>query len=445
MELARAVVATNRRADARLRQFASIRLEDAEVGVHHAFKRYGLTALVEIENLDVPGVKNFPFVRFSSWIKYLLKSNRFSRQLCGCGDFGTMHAVLLEFWERFRVLFPTHDVFKRADDGVIQLSHAVPYFSHSDEGRSQKKDPLWVLSCHGAIGRGTRLYLKKRKHLKPIPQNEQGLNFIGQTFSTQFLICTILRKEANQHEGCIEEIVAKFTEDCAALASDGVRHNGSTYWMIPLGTKGDLPALIKLGGFTRTFYNVPRRSSTKTPCGGICHLCLGGQEKNDRTGATDIPYEDLNENPIWESTMNNVDPWDEIPNILQGIPTRPGALAEFFCLDIWHNFHLGAAKHWVASALVVIAESGLMPQSSMEEKFAAMTQAYQSFCRSQRIPMWIKDVSRDSLTFLQSSAEPKGKWNKGSCSTTMMLFLDDYCQKNVKGKTEIPVLLMIVP
>jgi hypothetical protein len=143
--------------------------------------------------------------------------------------------------------------------------------------------------------------------------------------------------------------------------------------------------------------------------------------------------------------MHSVEPWTQRPEIVGNTPVNHARLAEFFCLDLWHCFHLGVCKHFVASALVVIAESGLLPRSSMEMKFQSMTREYRDFCRDQKLPLWITEISRETLNFPQGSALPLGKWNKGSCSTTMMLFLNFYCNKFIKGKTDDPVLLMIVP
>lgn len=445
VELARAEVQTNPIADRRLRDFAGVRIADAEVGCHQVFKKYGLSAAVEIEKLELFGMKDFPYIPFSTWAQYLLDTNRFTRQLCGCRDFNTMRSVLTEFWSRYHALFPNHEIFSKADAGEVALERTVPFFSHTDEGRSQKHDPLWVLSCHGALGRGTRLYLKMRKHRKAVGQNEMGLNFVGQTWSTQFLLCTVLKRKVDDFDTSLELLLRKFSEDCSNLATRGLSHEGQTIWLLHLGTKGDLPALNKAGGFTRTFLNVPKRPSTKTPCEGICFLCLGGQESNPRTGAADVPYEDLGENPIWEGTMHSVEPWTQRPEIVGNTPVNHARLADFFCLDLWHCFHLGVCKHFVASALVVIAESGLLPRSSMEIKFQSMTREYRDFCRDQKLPLWITEISRETLNFPQGSALPLGKWNKGSCSTTMMLFLNFYCNKFIKGKTDDPVLLMIVP
>ena len=440
VELARAHVAENPRVSPEIRRFACVKVKDAEIGVHALLGEYGLRVPLTIHNIDAAGIQ-FPSLKLSDWAKHLWDTGRFARQLVGC-SVDQMPAVLTEFWVRYKELYPNHEIFRLG----IDFRYAVPFYSHTDEGRSQKHDPIWVLSCHGALGRGTRRFVAEGKHRKPISENEMGLNFLGQTMSNQFLICTILKKVASDYPGALAVLLGAFAADAATLCREGLDCSGHRIRLVHLGTKGDLPALGKIGHFTRTFSHVARRPSTKTPCEGVCHLCLGGQEANPRTGAQHFPFEDLTPTPVWEPTMHTVLPWgdDDQPEILQNLPVDRETISGFFCLDIWHNFHLGACKHWIANAWVVIVESQLLPRMSVEDKFKNISEEYVSFCEQHRLGMWITEISREALTWPQSSATPIGKWNKGSCSTTMMMFLDYYCQKFVKGKSDDPLLVMIV-
>ncbi|CAL1152960.1 unnamed protein product [Cladocopium goreaui] len=439
VELAQAEVAHNPRVCPKVREFSAIRLADAEVAVHKFFQRYGLSVPIQVYNAEIAGTKAFPYLKLSDWVLFLWNTGRFARQLVGC-SLEQMPAVLTQYWRRFRALFPHHEIFGLEG---IDLAHTVPYYSHTDEGRSQKHEPIWILSCHGALGRGTRRFVTEKKRTKPISENEMGLNFLGQTFSTQFLLCTITKQVSNMHPEAISQLLNLFATDAAMLACEGILCDGTRLRLVHIGTKGDLPALGKVGGFTRSFLHVPKRPSTQNPCEGICHLCLGGQEENIRTGAEHFPYEDLRPRPCWEQTMHTVLPWRTEPDMISGLPINREEASGFFCLDLWHIFHLGICKHFVANSLVMIAESDLLPRSSMENKFKSMTDEYVTFCRTNRLAMWITEISRDTLLFPQGSVAPVGKWNKGSCSTTMMLFLEHYCTKFIKGKSDDEQLLLI--
>ena len=53
VELAQAEVAHNPRACQKVREFAAIRLSDAEVGVHKLFQRYELSAPIDVYNAEI--------------------------------------------------------------------------------------------------------------------------------------------------------------------------------------------------------------------------------------------------------------------------------------------------------------------------------------------------------------------------------------------------------
>ena len=276
-----------------------------------------------------------------------------------------------------------------------------------------------------------------------LSQNQMGLNFLGQALSTQFLISCLTKETSNEYPGAIVQIMQEFAKDAASLATDGLCHEGQRVWLVHLNTKGDLPALTRMGSFKRSFWNCPRAPSSKKACMGICHLCKGGQEVDRSTGQIAFPFEDISASPCWEQTMFAAPAWDEVPDILVGVPLNRGEVSSFFALDVWHNFHLGVAKQWIASSFVVIAESSLL-QGSIEVKFQSITEKYKRFCHEQRIAPWVTDISRDSLSWPQSSAAPNGKWNKGAASTHLMLFLSNFCEEMIKGKTDESILLYIV-
>ena len=429
-----------------MRQLAAVRVSDAERGVHDVLRRHQLIPNVPIQRADLgenEAAKSFPYLKMSSWVKFLLETDRFTRHLCGADSFEKMQVVLPEFWARFEKLYKDHEVFEWARNGRLDLRYAVPVYSHTDEGRTQKKEPLWVFSLHAALGRGTRSFIEKKKHLMPLASNEMGMNFLGNTWTSNYLIATMHKRFSNAHPEAMENLLKLIAEDMAMLASEGVSVGGHHVWLIHVGTTGDLPALGKLGGFVRSYSHVARRPSSKKAGEGICHLCLGGQEEDARTGADAFPFEDVGPNPIWEPSMHVKLPWQEEPVILSGLPLLRKEMAAWFNLDLWHCYHLGLAKHWVANSLVCIIESNLLPAASVENKLSSVSEMYLAFCQEKGIALWVTEISRETLTWPQSSSVPIGKWNKASASTTMMLFLDHYCQKMVIGKTQDPLLLMI--
>ena len=447
VELARAEVRANDEPSRAMREFARVRLEDAERGCQKVLSDHGLLVKVKIDYVQLgedARLKQFPMMKFSSWVQHLLDNGRLARQLVGAPSMEKMKGVLTEFWRRWRAIDPVHFVFELAAQGRLQLEATVPFFSHSDEGRSLKHQPVFVLSCHGCVGRGTRAWLESGEHKAPVECNAMGLNFAGQTWSTQFLVATMMRSLAVGHPHAFKKLVQVFAEDVKTLWEHGVRSGDHHVWLIHMNTKGDLPALKSMGNLKRTFHNVPRGPSSKRACLGICHLCLGGQEATPE-GAAAVPYEDMNRDADWIQTQNVSIPWDEAPPIFAGMPEsyqRPS----FFATDLWHNFHLGLGKGFVASAWACIVESDLpaLPAGSVEARFAHVTMLYKEYFSRKRIVPFVSEISRDSLNFPQSNATPMGKWSKAAATTEMMLFLSDFGSKFIRNNTEDGLLLAIV-
>lgn len=452
VELARAEVEVNPVAGRHMRDFASVRLDDAEVGVHKVLQRAKMTAPIPIEGLDIGEVrslKQFPFIRLSSWMQLLLDSGRFARQMAGVPTIEKMRSVMTEFWRRYKDIHPDHFIFDWEADGRVQLQDCVPFFSHTDEGRSYKHMPIWILSSHGALGRGTRSYLSAGKHRAPLRRNGMGMNYIGKTWSTNFVFAAVTKTVSVVCPNAIPKLVAEYASDVQTLLETGLRSkDGQTHVrLVHLNTKGDLPALVKLGGLKRSFSNVPRGPSSKKSCQGICHLCLGGREADPSRGVAAVPFEDLSASGQWTTTIGVDLPWDSEPAILTGLPlTTPFEKTQFFSTDFWHNCHLGVCKHFTACSFVAVLESGLssVPNGSMEVKFQWLTDCYKGYFRSMNKTPFIAEISRDTMNFPAGTANPIGKWSKGQVSTEMMMFLDFFGRNFIVGKTVDPLLTAIV-
>ena len=354
--------------------------------------------------------------------------------------------MLKEFWKRFRAIRPDYGLFELSDAGMISLETAIPFFSHTDEGRSYKHLGLWVLSSHGVLGRGTRRYLETQGHLRPLEDNEMGLNFAGATWGTQFIFSTMIKTTYTKHPEAQDELVRLYAEDVKNLLFEGVtKKDGSIkVHLVHIGTKGDLPALVRLGGFQRSFWNVPRQGSSRTACKGICHLCLAGVEmgsEHDRP----IPFEDMSPGALWIDTLHTSVAWSSPPTILNGLHLSEKYSIEFFLTDLWHNFHLGVSKSFVGSAWVAIVEANLnCLRGSIETKFSELTSTYLEFFRSRGKSPFITEISRDTMGFPMGSVCPVAKWSKGQASTEMMVFLDYWCKENIVNKTDDRLLLAIV-
>lgn len=445
MELAQAQVASNPGASEAMRMFANIRLEDAEVGVHRLFRERGYSCPLKISELDLGEgkLKKFPFIKLSDWMKYLIDTNRLSRQMVGAANLTKMKAILGEFWRRQKAVRPDSAFFEFAAAHGLPLNQCIPFLSHTDEGRSYKHLPLFVLSSHGAVGRGSRSWLAQGKHKAPLRRNAMGLNMVGSTWSTNFIFCSAA-KNVIQEPGALDKILEVYSDDVYKLMTEGLQSaDGQRWWFIHLATKADLPALQKLTNSYRSFGNVPRAASSRNPCKGICYLCSAGQEADPVAGLPAIPYEDVSRNADWVRTTAQQVPWNTLPAILTNLPLSTEEKIRFFRTDLWHNAHLGVLKQFTACAFVAIVESGMgcLPAGSIEAKFSWLTGLYRQHFRT---PPFVSEISRDTMCFPASTASPIGKWSKGSASAEMMSFLDAFCRDYIVGHTEDRLLLSIV-
>ncbi len=125
--------------------------------------------------------------------------------------------------------------------------------------------------------------------------------------------------------------------------------------------------------------------------------------------------------PLWEATVGQQDNWDAAPPSLHGIPLVEGEQWSFFKTDVWHNFHLGVAKHWLASAFVCSIEAlPFLSHLSIDDRIAWLDERYKEFYK-------LTESGRETLTWPQSSICPVGNWHKGSVSAYFMQFLERLC------------------
>lgn len=440
---AKAAVRDNPDQTRALREFAGLPLKDAEDGAHRILKEYGLTLPLPIHKMDlgIDGVHEFPYLKFSDWLRYLMDGSKFS-QMCGVQSLEEMMETLRVFWQRFEKLNPYHEIFNRFRAGTVIPSLCLPVYSHTDEGRTYQKNAILVISTHGCLGRGTRAFISKQKGKIPVKDSPMGMNFVGKTLGNQFLFCTLLRQVYADDDEPFRKVVKTYAADMELLCTQGVWNSSSTLrmWALHVGTKADLPALCKLGNFDRTFRHQPKAPSSRNPCGGICHWCLAGRES-----PIHFPFEDYLPTASWTTTVFSERPWAEgnEPEILSGLPLQPRQPEEFFRVDLWHTFHAGVGKVWIAASIVCISEFGI-PGNSVEAKLQWINSDWTEFCRSKRIRPALK-IERKTLSYPQSSSYPEGHWSKGQTTTHLMMYLQHLCETVVEGKTDDVVLRSIAP
>lgn len=162
----------------------------------------------------------------------------------------------------------------------------------------------------------------------------------------------------------------------------------------------------------RSFRNVPRASSSRTPCTGICHLCFAGRPNYDyedvclyfsfRTsvvwGVWPLVLVEKNvlspcmfqyklknfdfflrcDHPNFYGTMHAELPWEQEAIFTRVLMHDVGRKAGFHKIDIFHTVNLGIGKSFAASSLSILQQ--LCHHSSIEKRLQSLSSSYIEFC-----------------------------------------------------------------
>lgn len=158
------------------------------------FARRGLRLDVDISSGHVGDDRAHPYIKAASWIQALEKHGKLDK-LFGLGpELNTLAKcgpAFRDFWAKFRPLNPGHEIFQKADQGLVDLSTCMAVVIHGDEGTTYKKDACMVFSFHGITGCGT---ISNR--LGPVTDGDPidfHTNYVGHAFQTRFLLGSLLR------------------------------------------------------------------------------------------------------------------------------------------------------------------------------------------------------------------------------------------------------------
>lgn len=181
--------------------------------------------------------------------------------------------LLSTFWKTYRWEHGTHAVYQKADAQQLSLEHTIPLLLHGDGGRTQKKQPLEIVSISPMLGLNTeqgslkchcstsKVYHGKRK-LDPMAQR---LNLKNSSYTTHFLLFAYPGKKFKKTPGIFRSLLRAVCLDLGMVCENGVSciYRGAQYQFrfAVLGMKGDQEWHAKSGLLTRSFLNV----GTKNP------------------------------------------------------------------------------------------------------------------------------------------------------------------------------------
>ena len=350
-----------------LNELASSHEKNSERDVLNiSMKKYNLSLPIQLTTINKsPGAKyegEFCVISLRSWCQFFINFNLW-HVLCGLSSPNERRerAILTEFWRRFKLWKPDHELWGVVERRGIDLSKTAPLVLHGDEGRGIKKGPFLVTSYHSYLGKGTSQANESRKRR---PFVTMRLNYTGHTFSHRMLTA-VLPKMVRDSEA-FNDIINFITDDALDVINNGVvSSHGERYWMATLQIVGDWAWLVKAGNLFRSYSTVEKRprGEMSNPK-GVCHLCFAGMHG--------IPFEDFRPGAKWKTTLfsEGDEPWTSRPVFLR-LPHEPFKEQAFFAYDIWHSFHLGMGKTFLGSTLALISEK--MPGGSIDVRFQHLT------------------------------------------------------------------------
>ena len=408
-----------------VKDLAAISLGHSETGVHKVLANHGCKLEVPTRFIDLPSQGNLPYVRMTDWVRFLVQTGRL-QHLVGTSCKAKRRALCLEFWQRLEKLRPQLPVYEMHRQKKLDLADTIPVLHHGDEGTTYKKCAIMVLSTHGVLGSGCSQAKDRNKKKYPIHRDPMRLNFIGSTVTNHFIFTALPHTKYKETPEVLDSMLSLYAADMANLATQGVTARSQDgedehLWVVCIAAKGDLPYLGKAGHFCRSFSKCPKHATSAKHSAGICYMCLGGIEGRDQA----FPWEDFSMGAAWLSTRGQ-EPGFSVTGPLLSMPNDNGY--EFYRPDIWHCFHLGCAKTFLASSLVVLIES-MEGMNSVEEKLSYFSKDYKRFCRQNKKYGYITAITRDLLGWESSKDMPAGHWSKGHLSTRLMEWLQDYLQR----------------
>ena len=324
------------------------------------------------------------------------------------------------FWSNFRKIMPNHAIFQMADEGVLSLDRTCGLMLHGDEGRTKRKSAIMILNVYSALGFGSNV--KNRRASLDTDYVKQDINFKGNTWTTRWLLSVLPKYIYDRKKGdavSYDRLCQALADDMNKIIADGVMSlKGEKHWLVVIYVVGDWPFHQKTFHLGRTFGSVAKQPSSQAEAKGICHNCLADQRG--------YPFEDFESaNPRWRSTVGKVPPFLEDPIFFQ-LPHDYAMPTSMIGLDLFHGFHIGSGKVFIASSLVLVSE--VLPGSSVAKRFESLRDAFFEWCAQYKQRPYIKKISQETIKWMQSTDFPSGAWSKGSTTLCLLRFLIAFCR-----------------
>ena len=369
--------------------------------------------------------------------------------LGGCEVGEGAQQLLSTFWKTYRTQHASHEVFQGNED---RLSQTIPLCLHGDGARTQKKQPLEIVSIEAVLGLDTQPMLDLFCNCKRQPDSNtsglacgladplvQKLNHKHHTYLTRFLVFAFPSKKYDvKLPGLLRAFLEEASKDLGALCEHGIRLPTGTFYFAFLGYKGDMEYHAKTGLLVRSYKNVGTKNHI--PC---CHECGAGSIR--------FPFEDFTPQPSWSTTLYESVPWREEPPF-RGIKFEAswaaGKAASWFRRDSFHILRHGVARNFFASALILLALEGFFddpadPSEDLGQRLASAWAHFRLWCETiGTSPATVRSFSREKLHFQTLSSFPYIGC-KGSDTILFLRWLQLFLRTQLATETTPAMFVML--
>ena len=385
---------------------------NSERDVHRVLKHQRTKLDIRVDTMPCGGC-DVPWINPESWVKFLVKNGLWPT-LAGCkrSDYQSSLDNWTSFWKAYEKINPTFELFRIPD---VDFSRCAGVLIHGDEGRTLKRNGLMVTSLQSILGQG---YDCKRVGVQG-DTNNLKVNFAGHSFTTRFVVSTIPKTSYENNPEVFHDAMQHMAKSLNNLFWKGFvddTRGGETFRLVILGAKGDAPYLQKLGNLYRSYNTTAKRGEERGPPKGVCPYCLAGTRN--------FPCEEIaTSSPRWLTTVGVKLPWVKTPSVIKHCLHDRADPATFFKTDIWHVFHLGFGRSWIAS--VVQVSLPYIPCGNLEQKFEFLTDHYLNWCKHNRKQAHVSKISQYLMSYGDASGA-MGNWHKGGLTTNFMQWIIDF-------------------
>eukprot|EP00435_Cladocopium_sp_Y103_P067186 s55_g29.t1 len=313
------------------------------------------------------------------------------------------------FWNEYRKINPGFELFEMPD---VDLSRTAAWLVHGDEGRTLKKNAIMITSLQSAIGRG---YDEKRVQVQADDSEKLRVNFAGHSFTTRYIVSATPKTAYDSTPEVFHSSINHVAKSLSKCLHEGYVDPGTnkTFRIAVIGIKGDAPYLAKVAHFYRSYNTTAKRGEERGPQKGICPYCLAG--------TNGYPAEELSTSePRWLETVGVKLPWVRCPSLIQHLLHDRGDPVAFFKTDIWHVFHLGFGRSWVASVVQLLL--GYLPCGNLDEKWEYLSSHYLGWCSGNKRQAHVSKITPYLMSYGDSSGA-MGCWHKGALTNNFMHWL----------------------